>query len=126
MFGLTSAPASQPRTAILGQIYSLSIAYAIGQSAFLPAYWKQSLATSLAIGVMVKTGTTHPPAGAAALLFSTGSQSLRQVLMMLVANVAAILTATFLNNLSGSRQYPTTWGLRPLQSLFGGTKSKDE
>lgn len=125
-FGLTAAPASQPRKAILGQIFSLIIAQGIGQSTSLDPWLKQSLATSLAIAVMVKSGTTHPPAGAAALLFSTGKLSWTQVGMMLVGNVVAIVCATVFNNLSDKRQYPTFWGFRELNDIMLNYSSKKE
>ena len=43
------------------------------------------------------------------MLFSTGIFSLKQVGMMLMGNVVAVLLGTFFNNLSDKRQYPTTW-----------------
>lgn len=113
-FGLTAAPASQPRNAILGQSFALLIAYGIGQSTQLEPWLQQTLATSLAIGVMVKCGVTHPPAGAAAVLFSTGKYSWPQIGTMLVGNTVAIACATFINNLSEQRNYPTFWGFREL------------
>jgi CBS-domain-containing membrane protein len=120
-YGLTAAPASQPRNAIVGQAFALVIAQSIGQAENLDPWLKQSLATALAISVMVKLGVTHPPAGAGALIFSTGTHSWGQVAIMLMANVVAIICATFFNNLSDRRQYPTSWGLGFLHGLvFGG------
>lgn len=88
LYGLTGAPASQPRNAMLGQLVSLSIAMAIGSVAAFPVWARQSLATSLAIAAMVKLGWTHPPAGAAALIFS-GNMNLSwfNVLFMMVGNL---------------------------------------
>lgn len=63
---------------------------------------------------MVKFGVTHPPAGAAALVFSSGEQSWIQVGIMLMGNVVAIVCATAINNWNKKRQYPTFWGLRPI------------
>eukprot|EP00934_Nitzschia_sp_Nitz4_P003986 Nitzschia sp. Nitz4//scaffold25_size161228//12173//13597//NITZ4_002411-RA/size161228-augustus-gene-0.78-mRNA-1//1//CDS//3329544529//3976//frame0 len=59
-YGLTAAPASQPRNAIVGQTLALLIAQGIGQIENMEVWLKMTLATSLAIGVMVKVGVTHP------------------------------------------------------------------
>ena len=117
-YGLTAAPASQPRNVIVGQTLALVIAQGIGQAENLDPWFKQSLATALAISVMVKLGVTHPPAGAGALLFSSGRFTWVQVLIMLMANVIAVICATFFNNLNDRRQYPTFWGLGFLHSLI--------
>lgn len=124
-YGLTAAPASQPRNAIMGQAVALCIAQLIGQLSDLELWLRQSLATSLAIGVMVKFGLTHPPAGAAALVFSSGTKSWRQVGLMILGNVIAILSATLINNWNEKRQYPTFWGFRPLVNLYAAKKKKE-
>ena len=63
-YGLTAAPASQPRNAIVGQAVSLVIAQVIGTKAdFMEVWLKQSVATSLSIAFMAKLGAIHPPAG---------------------------------------------------------------
>ena len=123
-YGLTAAPASQPRNALVGQALSLVIAQGIGNAKNLDLWLRQSLATSLAIGVMAKLGVTHPPAGAAALLFSSGIFSWQQVAIMLMANMVAILCATLVNNLSEQRQYPTFWGLRFVSELLSVSEEK--
>lgn len=75
---------------------------------------KQSLGTALAVATMTRLGITHPPAGAAALIF-TGNEKLGwgNMLFMLVGTVLAVLSATFVNNWSDKRQYPSYWGIRP-------------
>jgi CBS-domain-containing membrane protein len=121
-YGLTAAPASQPRNALVGQSLALLIAHGVGQADGLDPWLKATLATSLAIGVMVKCGVTHPPAGAAAYLFSSGSKSWQQLGMMLMGNVVAIVCAAIINNASERRQYPTFWGLKPIHDLIRGDK----
>jgi CBS-domain-containing membrane protein len=125
-YGLTAAPASQPRNAIVGQTLGLLIAHGVGQIDILEPWLKQTLATSLAIGAMVKFGVTHPPAGAAALLFSNGSRTWQQIGLMIFGNVVAIVCAAIFNNLSERRQYPTFWGLRPIRDLVFGDKEDEE
>jgi CBS-domain-containing membrane protein len=125
-YGLTAAPASQPRNAIVGQTIALLIAHGVGQMDILEPWLKETLATTLAIGVMVKCGVTNPPAGAAALPFSTGTKSWQQIGMMILANVIAIVCAAIFNNLSERRQYPTFWGLRPIHDLIFGDEAEKE
>lgn len=125
-YGLTAAPASQPRNAILGQFIGLIIAQSIGQALNLETWLKQTLATALAISCMVKLGVTHPPAGAAAMIFSNGTRTWQQVGMMLLGNVIAIVCATIVNNLSDKRQYPTFWGFQPIIDLFQSEEQEEK
>jgi CBS-domain-containing membrane protein len=75
-------------------------------------WMRQALATSLAVAAMAKMGVTHPPAGAAALLFASGSVGWGNMLFVLVGNVIAIGAATVINNFSDYRQYPTFWSFQ--------------
>jgi len=126
MFGLTGAPATQPRNAIVGQALSISIALAINYIDSLDPWIKQSLGTALAVGAMVKLGVTHPPAGGAAIVFSSSRMSWINMAYMLAGNVIAIASCTFINNLSDKRQYPTFWGLRPIVDPLWHIWGKDE
>jgi CBS-domain-containing membrane protein len=110
LYGLTAAPASQPRNVILGQTVSLAISLAVSYIDSMEIWMRQSLATALAVTCMVKLGITHPPAGASALIFSSGLLDWTHMLMMIVGNVIAILAATLINNISNKRQYPMYWG----------------
>jgi CBS-domain-containing membrane protein len=112
LYGLAAAPASQPRSAIAGQIISITISLAISYADNMSIWMRQALATSLAVAAMAKMGVTHPPAGAAALLFASGSYGWGNMLFVLVGNVIAIGAATFINNFSDYRQYPTFWSFR--------------
>lgn len=100
--------ASQPQNCIFGQFVSLFIAYGFGRSA-IDRRVKACLSTSLSITVMARLGITHPPAGASAMLFSSGDHSLAQIGAMLLGNVIAVVLGTWFNNLSDKRQYPTAW-----------------
>jgi hypothetical protein len=112
LFSLTSAPASQPKNVILGQLLSLFIAYGFGQTS-MDSRIKACLSTSVSISLMARLGITHPPAGASAMIFSSGSLSLAQVGIMLLANVIAIILGAWCNNISDKRQYPTSWHIVP-------------
>ena len=110
-FGLTQAPAAQPRTCLLGQLLSTTIALTISILPYLPVWFKQALGTSLAIGVMTRCGATHPPAGAAAFLFASGKYGLSHMLLLLCGNVLAIFVGAIINNISERRQYPTYYAM---------------
>ena len=106
-YGLTAAPASQPRNALYGQIVSISIALVINK--FIPStsYWRVPLTTSLAIASMCKLGVIHPPAGAAAAIFASDDRFDGIYFgFMLVGNVIAICIAILINNLNDKKQYP--------------------
>jgi len=118
IYGLTAAPASQPRNALLGQTLSVGLALilqAIPRGVFWTLETRQSVTTALAVALMVKTGLTHPPAGAAALIFSssdTDSWEWSHLGVLLMGNAIAIGVGAFINNISDTRQYPTFWGVR--------------
>jgi CBS-domain-containing membrane protein len=116
LYGLTAAPAFQPRNALCGQALSLTIAISIGYADSLEIWLRQSLATTLAVASMVKLGWTHPPAGAAALIFSDGYKW-GNMAFMLLGNVIAFLAAALINNMSDKRQYPSFWGLKPVEDF---------
>jgi HPP family len=115
LYGLTAAPASQPRNVVYGQIVSMTIAVLVSYAAILPVWLRQSLGAALAIAAMVKLGITHPPAGATALILTTAvSTSQRSswgnMATSLLGNVIAIGMSTVINNASNKRQYPIYWG----------------
>lgn len=113
LYGLTAAPASQPRNGFLGQAVAMAIGVGFNYSS-LDLWLKQTLSTSLAIAAMAKLGVTHPPAGASCLLMaSSTSRRWEEYGYMLLGYCIAIPAATLINNLSRQRQYPTYWfGLR--------------
>lgn len=70
-----------------------------------------SLSTALAIVVMQLTGTTHPPAGATALLPATNDEvwnlSWYYLPVVLLSSTMLMCCALLLNNLH--RRYPAFW-----------------
>ena len=123
LYGLTAAPASQPRNAILGQTVSVGIVLLLH---YIPPWenlhiaWRAAISTALAVSTMVRLGLIHPPAGAAALLFSLSPDRWEglHLAVLLLANVVAIVLAVIFNNLSDRRQYPTFWGFDLLDRLI--------
>ena len=133
-YGLTQAPASQPRNILYGQIVSLSFALAINLFVSAETWVRVPLTTSLAIATMCKLGITHPPAGgelgfflsflhvsppladspfldtAAAAIFALSDQSATAQFayfgLMLLGNIIAILTAVLISNLNDKSHYP--------------------
>eukprot|EP00581_Thalassiosira_minuscula_P006822 CAMPEP_0183706684 /NCGR_PEP_ID=MMETSP0737-20130205/3442_1 /TAXON_ID=385413 /ORGANISM="Thalassiosira miniscula, Strain CCMP1093" /LENGTH=577 /DNA_ID=CAMNT_0025934155 /DNA_START=327 /DNA_END=2060 /DNA_ORIENTATION=- len=110
-YNLTAAPASQPRNAILGQLVSMSIAMGFTYTSLSPIL-RSCLATALAIMCMARLGLTHPPAGATALIVSSGEFAWAHIGIMLAGYIIAIFMATIINDMNVKRQYPTFWGFR--------------
>lgn len=125
LYGVTAAPIAQPRNAMLGQILSISIGLVISYLDGIDLYIRQALATALAIGSMAKLGITHPPAGADALLFSSGTYGWANFAFTLVGNLIAIGAATIINNLNQKRQYPTCWGVASIVDLVRKNEQDD-
>ena len=111
-YGLSGAPASQPRNCVLGHIVagaiSLSLTY-IPES-ILPTWIRQMVAPAFAIGAMVKLGITHPPAGAFSVIFAQGQHNWGFYGIAVLCSVISIIPAIIVNNMSQKRQYPTYWG----------------
>lgn len=111
----------------MGQAISISIAIALNSINELSSSLRISLTIALAVASMVKLGITHPPAGAAAVLFAMNPAiSWINMGFLLIANVLAIFSATLINNLTEKRQYPSSWSLAflrvPFDFIFSSTK----
>ncbi len=111
-YGLTAAPASQPRNAICGQALAGAVAMAFNYipESMLPVWIRQVVSPTIAIGLMVKCGFTHPPAGAHAVILSSGKFNWAFYGVGLFSTVFTVVPALLINNLSHKRQYPTYWG----------------
>lgn len=118
-FGLPNAPASQPRNALIGTTVAAGVAVAVNHipEEILPIWIRVALTPALAISAMAKLGVTHPPGGAAALIFASGGAMpaklgwMYLIFPLFFGNVIVIVMATIFNNLSANRQYPTYWHL---------------
>lgn len=60
---------------------------------------------------MARLGITHPPAGAAAIVFSSGALSWDTMGIFMIGVCVAIFNAVIINNMNDKRQYPTSWPL---------------
>jgi hypothetical protein len=114
-YGLTSAPAAQPRAAILGHTVAIaiSLAFTYIPETILPVWLRQLVAPAFAIGAMVKLGITHPPAGAFSVIFSEGNHGWGFYGLAVLCSIISVVPATIVNNMSQKRQYPTYWGFLP-------------
>lgn len=110
-YGLTAAPASQPRNAIFGQAVAGAVSMAITHipESILPIWLRIAVGPAIAIGVMVKCGIPHPPAGAHAVLYATGKYSWALYGLVVLSTAISVIPAVIVNNLSNKRQYPTYW-----------------
>jgi CBS-domain-containing membrane protein len=108
-FGLWDAPLSQPRNIIGGHLVStfvgLALYHLFGKGPIIMA-----AGVGLAIGFMMLTKTTHPPAGADPLVVIMAGSSWSFLLApVLIGVVVIVLFALLVNNLDKKRRYPTFW-----------------
>ena len=113
-------PLAQPRAVIVGHFLSALVGICItklfslmpDQERFHSLRWlAASLSSAVAIVVMQITQTTHPPAGATALLPATDEAiwelSWYYLPVVLLSSVIIVAVALLLNNIQ--RRYPTFW-----------------
>ncbi|KAI2497732.1 hypothetical protein MHU86_16774 [Fragilaria crotonensis] len=112
-FGLTAAPAAQPKTIMIGQLLSIGTALVVAEipTSYLQVWMKQSLACAIAVLLMSKTCIVNPPAAANAFVFADGTWQWTSLVTALVGSIIAILYSVLINNLSEKRQYPSSWGI---------------
>jgi hypothetical protein len=113
LFGLTSAPASQPRNTIYGSTIAGCIGMAVGVIPMTYVSLRMSIAGSFSIALMTRLGVTHPPGGALAVILSMHNFDWVAFLLYLVGATIAILIATLINNLNVRRTYPQYWSFLP-------------
>lgn len=109
VFGIWDSPLSQPRNVIGGHLISTGIGlllyHLFGQGSFVMA-----AGVGLAIGLMVLTKTTHPPAGADPLVvIIAGSSWSFLINPVLIGTIVIVGMALIINNLDKAKKYPTFW-----------------
>jgi CBS-domain-containing membrane protein len=121
LFGLTRAPAAQPRALFGGHLLGAAVGIVCFQ-ALGDATWVYALALVLALLAMLLTRTVHPPAGANPLIMihaHAGFDALWQPVLLgilLLAGVAIIWSRIF----PGMVHYPERWLEQSPSSLFWG------
>jgi len=119
-YGAIDVPLAQPRSLIFGHFFSGLVGVIVAtifqfnlhDDPFPRLQWlAASLATAIALVVMHLTKTTHPPAGATALLPCIDQHiwALRWYFLpvLLLSSAIVLVTALMVNNLQ--RQYPKFW-----------------
>ncbi|KAH7086039.1 HPP family-domain-containing protein [Paraphoma chrysanthemicola] len=119
-YGAIDVPLAQPRSLIFGHFFSgltgvivaTIFQFNLTNDPFPRLQWlAASLATAIALVVMHLTKTTHPPAGATALLPCIDQHiwALRWYFLpvLLLSSAIVLVTALMVNNIQ--RQYPKFW-----------------
>lgn len=109
LFGLPESPLAQPRNIIMGHLLTtaigLSVAALIGVSP-----WSMGLAVGLAVGLMLLTATTHPPAGANPLVVMLAGEQWDFLLMPVAAGaVLIVMFGVIYHRLISGHDYPKRW-----------------
>lgn len=74
-----------------------------------------------------RLGITHPPAGAAAIVFASGKYRWEHMGIFMVGVCISIINGVLINNWSDQRQYPTGWPyLKAIKAMLFPDEKKDE
>lgn len=115
LFGVPHSPLAQPRNLIGGHLVSALIGVVCWQLLHAWPGMAQALAVASAIALMHLTRTLHPPGGATALIATLGSPEVGRAGLLfvpvcgLLGPLILLAVALVVNNLAGSRRYPSSW-----------------
>ena len=109
LFGLPESPLAQPRNIIAGHLLTTAIGLSVAALLGVTP-WSMGLAVGLAVGLMLLTNTTHPPAGANPLVVMLAGEHWDFLLMPAAAGAVLIVVfGVVYHRLVSGHRYPTRW-----------------
>lgn len=112
-FGLTAAPASQPRNILYGTAIAGATGLCFGYFTAWPHWLRLALGTSTAITLTAKAGIINPPSGALAAIFCLPRYHWGHLLLSLFGCALSVILSMLINNLNEKRHYPMYWAVKP-------------
>ncbi|PWW39463.1 HPP family protein [Idiomarina loihiensis] len=109
LFGLPESPLAQPRNIIMGHVLTTAIGLSVA-SVVSVSPWSMGLAVGLAVGLMLLTDTTHPPAGANPLVVMLAGEQWDFLFMPVTAGAVLIVVfGVIYHRLISGHDYPKQW-----------------
>ncbi|MBH8580179.1 HPP family protein [Halomonas pacifica] len=109
LFGLPDSPLAQPRNVIVGHLLTTAIGLSVATLMDITP-WSMGLAVGLAVGLMLLTNTTHPPAGANPLVVMLAGEHWDFLLMPVAAGAVLIVAfGVIYHRLISGQPYPKRW-----------------
>lgn len=98
LFSMPSAPASQPKAVIFGNLLAGLVSFAVLQATPVGVSWAAGLSVALTILMMGLFGVTHPPAGAYAYFYTTQKLAMSGIFAPGLAGAIILVTVQKLIN----------------------------